>query len=397
MEDPLLPAPGTPGAGPGRGARPPLRVWVWTAATLAVVVVAGLLWRGSDAAATSSTTAPAPVAVEGSLAADLGLAWTARPSGPQPRRAVESGRVVLAVADGVRALDPVTGEEAWHYTRSNARLCDTTAVNGLVLAVFSTGGRCNEIVALTAATGVRAWARTIGFRPDVALASTDRIVLASSPTGLATIDPAGNNVRWRYEVPEGCRLTGADVGSTGVVALQRCTGSAGLQVLLMDGFAGGVTWTRELPDADGEARLVGVDRLVDVVVGDTLQVLSPTDGTQLARLPLGPATAGPAEEPLQQAGIADVALVWVRGTVYALDQSTGAVRWSVPATGLPSVGGDGGTVVVPEAGAFVRRTLADGAEVARSTAPADVAVGGRASLVGPVVVHSTADEVAGYR
>ena len=89
--------------------------------------------------AAPAAIAPAPAGVEGSPAADLSRAWTARPSGPQPRRAVESGRVVLAVADGVRALDPLTGEEAWHHTRCNARLCDTTAVNGLVLAVFSTG------------------------------------------------------------------------------------------------------------------------------------------------------------------------------------------------------------------------------------------------------------------
>ena len=42
--------------------RPPLRVWIWTAATVALVVVAALLWRGSDAAATESTTA-APAGV----------------------------------------------------------------------------------------------------------------------------------------------------------------------------------------------------------------------------------------------------------------------------------------------------------------------------------------------
>jgi hypothetical protein len=44
--------------------RPPLRVWVWIAASVALVVVATLLWRGSDAAATESTTAaPAGVPV----------------------------------------------------------------------------------------------------------------------------------------------------------------------------------------------------------------------------------------------------------------------------------------------------------------------------------------------
>ncbi|KQS73373.1 PQQ-binding-like beta-propeller repeat protein [Modestobacter sp. Leaf380] len=377
--------------------RPPLRALVWTAATLVVVVVLALLWRGSDAAVTDSTTAAEPAPASGSPAAALDRGWSADPTGPAPRRVVESGRVVLALTDGVRVLDPATGEEAWRYTRSNARLCDVTAVEGAVVAVFSTGGRCNEVVALDAGTGVRSWYRTVGFRADVALASTERIVLASSPTGLATIDPTGNNTRWRYEVPGGCRLTGADVGSTGVVALQVCDGGP-VTALLFDGFDGSQTWSRDL--GVDSARLVGVDRLVDVVVGDSLQVLSPADGATLQTIPL-PAAAGADDEPLQQAGLADTALVWVRGTAYVLDQTTGAVRWSVPATGLPAVGDGGkttdGAVLVPEDGAFVSRDLATGTELARSTAPEDVPRGGRASVVGGTVVVATPGEVVGYR
>ncbi len=381
--------------------RPPLRVVVWTAATLVLVAVAALLWRGSDAAATSSTTAAAAALPAGQPAARLAAAWSAD-SSPAPRRVVESGRVLTASPTGVTMRDPVTGREAWHYTRDNARLCDATAVDGVVVAVFRTAGRCDEAVALRASTGVRVWYRNVDFRGDTQLSSTAGIVLASSPTGVATLDPAGNTLRWRHHVPDGCELVGADVGSTGVALLQRCADRPTLQVELLNGFEGSRLWTRELDTGAGTARLVGADRLVDVVVGNRLLVLSPLDGTQLQELPLPslPAGASPTREPLQQAGMDDVALVWVRSTVLALDQLTGAPRWQAAATGLPSVSGATGPdaeVLVPEPGALVRRSLVDGVERGRSGVAAELSPGGRTSVVGPAVVYATADGVVGLR
>jgi len=381
-----------------RRRRPPLRIWLWTAATLVVAAVAVLLWRTSDAAATSSTTATAATVPDGEPAAELSPTWSSA-TGPAPRRVVESGRVLVTDEHGLAMVDAATGEEAWHYRRSNATLCDATAVDGVVIAVFRTTSRCNEATAFTASTGVRAWTRNVRYRTDVDLASTDQILLASSPTGVVTLDPTGNNTRWRYAPPEDCRLVDSDVGSSGVVVLQRCPDGAALQVKLLDGFGGDVVWTRDVDTGGDTARLAGVDRLVDVVIGDRLQVLSPVDGALLTELVL-PAAGDARTEPLQQAGMGDVALLWVRGTVYALDQTTGLPRWEVPALGLPSVSGDAGagaTVTVPEDGAFVQRSLADGTEVARSTTPDDVPAGGRTSLLGPVVVYATADEVLAFR
>jgi outer membrane protein assembly factor BamB len=383
--------------------RPPLRVWLWTAVTLVVAAVAVLLWRTSDAAATSSTTATAVTVPDEAPATEVSRAWSAA-TGPAPREVVEGGRVLVTDEHGLAMLDAATGEEAWHYRRSNARLCDATATNGVVIAVFRTTGRCDEAVAFTASTGVRAWYRSVRYRTDVDLASTDRIMLASSPTGVVTVDPTGNNTRWRYAPPEGCRLVGSDVGSSGVVVLQRCGDTGTLQVRLLDGFGGGEIWTRDLDTGGQPARLAGVDRLVDVVIGDRVEVISPTDGALLPALPLPPRPAGQdaADEPLQQTGAEDLALLWARGSVYALDPATGLPRWSVPALGLPSVdtaGADGGgaTVTVPEQGAFVRRSLADGSELGRASTPDDVPTGGRTSVLGPVVVYATDDEVTGYR
>jgi len=382
-----------------RRRRPPLRIWLWTAVTLVVAAVAVLLWRTSDAAATSSTTTTAAAAAGGAPAAEVSQAWSAA-TGPAPRRAVESGRVLVTDEHGLAMVDAATGEEAWHYRRSNATLCDATAVNGVVIAVFRTTSRCNEATGFTASTGVRAWTRNVRYRTDVDLASTDQILLASSPTGIVTLDPTGNNTRWRYAPPSGCRLVDSDVGSSGVVVLQRCSDNEALQVKLLDGFGGDVVWTRDVDTGDATARLAGVDRLVDVVIGDAVQVLSPTDGALLTELvlPALPDGQDVRTEPLQQAGMADVALLWARGTAYVLDQTTGLPRWEVPALGLPSVSGTpGATVTVPEDGAFVQRSLADGSEVARSTTADDVPAGGRTALLGPVIVYATADEVIGLR
>jgi outer membrane protein assembly factor BamB len=379
------------------------RNWVWTAVTLVVAAVAVLLWRTSDAAATSSTTASPAAVPDEAPAAEVSQAWSAA-TGPTPWRVVESGRVLVTDEHGLAMLDATTGEEAWHYRRSNARLCDATATNGVVIAVFRTNSRCNQAVAFTAATGVRAWYRSVRFRTDVELTSTDRILLASSPTGIVTIDPTGNNTRWRYAPSDGCRLVGSDVGSSGVVVLQRCEDTDALQVRLLDGFGGDVIWTRDVDTGGNTARLAGVDRLVDVVIGDRLQVISPADGSLLNELALPALDAGQdvSTEPLYQTGIGDVALLWARGTVYALDQATGLPRWSLPALGLPSMGATGQdaadtSVTVPEDGAFVQRSLADGTELGRVSRPDDVPTGGRTAVLGPVLVYATDDEVIGYR
>ncbi|MGR7023734.1 outer membrane protein assembly factor BamB family protein [Geodermatophilus sp. URMC 62] len=389
-------APRSPSLRPPSLRPPPLRVWVWTAAALALVVVATLLWRGSSVAATDSTTAPAPSVPDAAPAARLTQAWSADAGAPLPRRVVDGGRVLVPDAHGFRALDATTGEEAWHYRRADARLCDATAVDGLVVAVFRTHDRCDEALALTAATGVRAWTRNLSLRGDATLAGTDQVVLASSPTGIVVLDPVGDNVRWRYAAPEGCRLTGSDVGSAGVAVLQRCAGSAAVQLRLFDGFSGQARWSRDLAVPEGgTVALAGADRLVDAVVGDTLLVHRPDDGALLQELPLPPATGDPAGEVLHQTGAGDLALVWARGTVRALDPTTGAPVWQLPALGLPSAT-DRARVWVPEEGGFVVRDVATGAELGRSAVDGGLTPGGRTSVVGPVLVYRLPDRVVGY-
>ena len=176
-----------------------------------------------------------------------------------------------------------------------------------------------------------------------------------------------------------------------------------LQLRLFDPFSGQQRWSRDVAVPEGAtARLVGVDRLVAVVAGDMLLLHRPDDGAAVQQLPLPPADGDPATEPLLQTGAGDLALVWARGTVWALEQVTGTPRWQLPARGLPAGGEPGGTepdataLWVPEADGFVLRDRATGAETGRAVVDGGLEPGGRTSVVGPVLVYRLPDRVLGY-
>ena len=374
---------------------PPLRVWVWAAATLALVVVATLLWRGSDAAATESTTAePAGVPV-GAPAAAVSEAWSVT-GAPMPEDALESGRVLVGSEHGVRAIDPRSGKESWHYTRSNAQLCDVAVTNGVAVAVFRTEDRCDEAVALDADTGVRQWTRNVSFGGDVVLDATESIVLAVAERSVVTLDPNNDNIRWRYEPPERCRILEAAVGDAGVVVLQRCSGSpTAVQLRMLDGFSGDPRWSRDLPaPTDDDVRLLGADRVVGVEVGEDIQLLAGADGTPLRTVP----TADDAQ--MTSVGVA--VLLRVDGTLHAYEPAGARQLWEVAARGLPgapvlrSRDGEGSVLLVPEDSGFVPRDALTGERRGDPAAADDVTSGGLATAIGPVVVHQVGDEVVAY-
>ncbi|SET59968.1 PQQ-binding-like beta-propeller repeat protein [Geodermatophilus poikilotrophus] len=373
--------------------RPPLRVWAWTAAVLALVVVSILLWRGSDAAATVSTTAAPAGVPSGTPPGAVSAAWSAptTPTGGAVRATADGGRVVVGDGHGVRALGVDSGEEAWRYTRANARLCDWTVVGGRVVAVFGTEDRCDEAVALAVDTGVRAWTRNLDLRPDAVLSSTEGIVLATSPTGVLTLDPVGDSIRWRAAPDEGCTFADGDVGGAGVAVLQTCGGS--VQVRLLDGYDGTPLWSR---DVTGGTTLAGVEQAVVVAGDDGVQLLAGVDGA-----PLGPPVAEAADEVLAT-GVGTSALVWAYGTLTVVDQGTGVVSWRTPATGVPAGEADrallpaGTSIPVPEGDAVVLRDLATGDELQRVATP-ELDAGGLVTVAGPVVVHQLPDRVTAHR
>jgi outer membrane protein assembly factor BamB len=250
-------------------------------------------------------------------------------------------------------------------------------------------------VALRADTGVYAWTRNVNFRPDVRLTSTAGSVLAVSPTGLVDIDPAGDNIRWRYHSPSGCGLRGAVAGSSGMALLQYCPGSDLQQVRLLDGQAGTPRWPHDanLP-ARAAARLAGADGPVTVQVDGDLRVLATKDGALRQSVAL-PATGdqAPPEETTQDG----VLLVRARGTLLALDPTGGTVLWRTAATGLPgALPGPTPGILVPQDGGFVAVDPGTGAEQRRLAAPG-LPAGGRTTVVGSTVVHRLPGRVLAYR
>ncbi|MDQ1663615.1 MAG: hypothetical protein QOJ68_3595 [Blastococcus sp.] len=359
------------------------------------MLVAAVLWRGSDAAATSSRTASPGAMPSGTPAGEVSQSWSV--PGALPVTVVAGRRVLVGSLHGVRALDPVSGAEAWHYTRSNARVCGLTVVNDLAVAVYRTASRCNEVVALRAATGVRAWTRNLNLRGDATLVSTDRIVLAISPTGLLTLDPVGDNVRWRYRPPAGCVLLDAAAGRSGVALLQQCGGGAPAQLRLLDGFAGTTHWSRDVAAPSGtRPRLVDADQLIGVQVGTELRLLSGTDGSALRVLPV------PGSDSVVEEAAGSTALIRIGNTLTALDDTSGRTRWVVPAVGLPAPPEpSAGTltppvVVVPDPAGFTRRNLDTGTELGSSAVPG-LPAGGTASPAGATIVYRLPDRVLAYR
>jgi len=378
--------------------RPPLRVWVWTAATLVLVVVATLLWRGSDAAATSRSTASPAADPTGSPAGELSQAWT-RTAGVLPEQVVAGGRVITGDRHGITALDPATGKTVWHYTRSNAVLCGLTATEDVAVAVFRTRVRCDQAVALRADTGVYAWTRSVDLDSDVTLRSTRNTVLAVSRGSVVAIDPLGDNIRWST-APHDCSVLDAVPGSSGIAVLLRCPGTQALRVRLLDGGKGDATWTQDLSTNDGSrVQLAGADGGVAVVVGDELQFLGAADGVVSSTLPLPAAGQDDARPMSTVAG--PLVLTWARGTLVARASDL-AVLWRVPALGLPTPQASLKTLtmssplLVPEEGAFVALNPSNGQETGRSVLDG-LATGGVATVVGDVVVYRLPDRVIGYR
>jgi len=352
---------------PRRLARPSWPALAWLGVLVVVLVAGVVLAVNSDATNTDVRIAAAPPSEPRSPLADqLGPQWSSDDT-VDDQRAVAGSTVITATDRGVRGLDAHSGEERWHYLRSNATMCDFTVLDDVVVAIFRTTGRCNEAVALESDTGVRRWYRNVGFSDRLSLLGSGTAALAATPDGIAVIDAVGNSIRWRYNPPQGCELSSIGVGSSGVVVLERCeTGTTWLAEFEL--YSGDQQW--RVPPPPGDITVLGADGIVSLLVGQQLTTLSARTGETLSTLTTDAASdesaaAGFAGQP----GGRTVPLVYLSGRVYAVDPTTGRQLWSVPATGLPA-GGDAG-LVVPEPGAFVMRNPLTGEELSRSLLSGD--------------------------
>ncbi|MBA2390061.1 MAG: PQQ-binding-like beta-propeller repeat protein [Geodermatophilaceae bacterium] len=370
------------------------RLLLWVAATVVGALLLGLHWMGSDYANTSLQTAGAePVQlIEADPASPVAAAWESA-TGPADAHPVEDFTVVVGERHGVRGIDPETGLERWHYLRSSALLCDWTAVDGVVVAVFRTDAGCDEALALDAGTGKRVWYRNVNLSADVSMSSTNQLTVAATDSGVAVFGTTDNGLRWRYRPPEDCSISDTLPGDVGVAVTLDCTSSA--RLLLLDGFTGEERWTGTLPA--GAAQILTADGVVGVLALDlsgSLRIFD-RDGVELVSLREQSIAADTRSEPAAQL-IGDQLAVFTGSTLFAVNVQTDGIEWVVPALHRPTLLGPG--LLVYDGTDFVQHDLTTGAELRRiSVEGSPPPIGGRLDRVGAAIVVSSPDGVAVYR
>lgn len=382
--------------------RPSWPALAWLGVLVIALVLGVVLAGSSDAGNTDVRTATdLPASSSGPLPGRVSPLW-AVDAAVDDQQSVASGTVITSNEHGVRGLDPLTGDERWHYLRPNASVCDLTVLDDVVVAIFKTTGRCNEAVALEAGTGVRRWYRNVDFSDELSMLGSGTAALAATPGGIAVLDAVGNSIRWGYNPPEGCELSSIGIGVSGVVVLERCTsGTTWLAEFALE--SGDQQWRVAPPP--GEVTVLGADGVVSLLVGQQLTTLSARDGSLLSTVTTAPESDGSSESAATLSagppGGQGVPLVYLAGQLYAIEPAGGAQLWSVAATGLPANGDS--AVVVPEAGAFVTRNLVTGEEIARS--PIGDASGSqeggleglvRVELAGSVLIAVTQNGLVSY-
>lgn len=390
----------------GRMRRPSWPALTWLGVLLAALVAGTVLAVHSDSANTDvRTAADQPKPFEGPLASPLSSLWSSDDT-VDDQRTVASNTVITSSEHGVRGLDPQSGDERWHYLRSNATMCDLTVLDDVVVAIFRTTGRCNEAVALEAGSGLRRWYRNVGFSDRLSLFGSGTAAVASTPDGIAVLDAVGNAIRWRYNPPQGCEVASIAVGVNGVVVLESCT-TGTTWLAEFDLYSGDQQWRVAPPP--GEVSVLGSDGVVSLLVGQELLILSVRDGSLLSNLGAVAESGSVESSPssavttfVGQAAGQGTPLVYLSGTLYAIDPTSGAQLWSVTADGLPADNGDAG-IVVFEAGDFVTRDPLSGLELSRSDLLESTGSGGgglegltRIERAGSVLIADTDDGLIAY-
>jgi hypothetical protein len=216
------------------------------AAAIAVVVavLAAVIWWTSDARATVSHPAAAPIAKltpARAVPAALQQLWTAAsPKTSSP--VIVGGTVVTGDGHDVVGHDPVSGAPLWSYAR-DLELCGVTSVYHDAVAVYPDSRGCGQVSNINAVTGGRGPTRTSYTDKQVTLSSDGTTVLSAGSTRLEL---------WRSDLvrmiewgaldahvnpgtpPEPlCRLVSAAASSAAVSVLEACPQQPNLLLTLL--------------------------------------------------------------------------------------------------------------------------------------------------------------------
>ncbi|MDT5173429.1 MAG: hypothetical protein QOG37_680 [Mycobacterium sp.] len=217
------------------------------AATIAVAIalVAALIWWTSDARATVSRPAAAPVPVPTqarAVPATLHELWTA-PSPDTRVPVVVGGTVATAGGREVQGRDPGTGQPLWSYSR-DTDLCGVTSIYHYAVAVYRDDRGCGQVSTIDGTTGQRGPARSSYADPRVRLSTDGTTVLSAGSTRLemwrsdmvrmmsygetdARVKPSARGLH------SGCTLESATASSSAVAVLEACANQADVRLILL--------------------------------------------------------------------------------------------------------------------------------------------------------------------
>ncbi|QLL08614.1 hypothetical protein [Mycobacterium vicinigordonae] len=215
------------------------------AIAVAIGVAASLIWWTSDARATISRPASAPVATPATareVPAALHQLWSA-PSPATRVPVVVGGVVVTAGGRLMEGRDPGTGQPVWSYSR-DTDLCGVTWVYHYAVAVYRDDRGCGQVSTIDGATGRRGPARSSYADPRVRLSADGTTVLSAGSTRLemwrsdmvrmmaygeidARVKPSARGLH------SGCTLESATASSSQVAVLESCENQADMRLVLL--------------------------------------------------------------------------------------------------------------------------------------------------------------------
>ncbi|MGN9909244.1 outer membrane protein assembly factor BamB family protein [Phytohabitans sp. LJ34] len=368
--------------------------WTLTALLAALVVLLlgpaaapALSWYADGRFVRHDTSTALPDVVPAAPAAPTRTSWQARvplvETYQDPAAPLVAGRyLVLTHAYGASAVDAVTGETRWSYTRSDGLtvVAAVVAGGGRTAAVLFDGYIGGLVVGLDTATGRQLWQRrdrgwgraTTMFGTDAAVLVNDRTARGGEAVTQA-LDPRGGVLRWTWRSGtgerHGCWAQTGTPASDVVAIVVLCDAREQDFVAALSTQDGHELW-RWQPGGGGDRtpfprsiRATGAGFWVATTTPatrdgapavDTARVLDPRTGTPSAEHPLPPGL------PV----FAGATAVYVGDSTTAVDLTTGRERWR---RDVPDLAGRAPAAVTERDGAAYVLAAADGDAAAPGT------------------------------
>ena len=313
---------------------------------------------------------------------------------------MEGPTAVATGTDRVAGLDPATGRERWSYRRGNARLCDSTLRDGVVIALFAKSHGCRDLIGLDAATGNRRWTRTMEFTTDAVLASGPGVAITTGGDKMIAVDTGSGLNRWTYTAG-GCQLDPPVAGRVAVATVAHCSGVD--RLVVHDPYADRAPFLAAQP-AGADPRVVAAEEEVAVLsraggtptltgyvpreTEDNKQTATRAGSVRDARLAYG------TDAPLATTD-GQVVVLWTGQRAVAVDGRTRRVLWTAPASGPPTL--VDGEVLMVDAGGFTARPALPGGPATRvPVTGSGVTAAAALSRIGRLVLVAGAGQLAAY-